>query len=150
VDYLEMHQYGIWQLATWFSLGNNQYNWAGWKSWLKNGFQKSINGRGSFSADQILMGEFGMWRGIGTDAGLTAWSFTDQNRIDYYTHYFAALREAGIKNACFHDAIEQNSQYGTSYYCRYGMITPVPDGTHFTGPAGQAYPGAEVIKANFS
>jgi hypothetical protein len=150
VDYLETHLYGIWQLATEFSLGNNQYNWAGWKSWLEGALQKTMTSRGSFSVDQLLLGEFGLWRGSGTDDGLTAYSFTDQNRIDYYTNYFAALREVGLKNACFHDSIEQNSQYSTNHYCRYGMITPVPDGTHFTGPAGQSYSGATVIKTNFS
>ena len=150
VDYLETHQYGIWQLANQYSLGNNQYNWAGWKAWLKTAFQKTMDGRGSFSVDQVLIGEFGLWLGSGSDAGLTAYSFTDQNRIDYYTNYFAALGEVGFKNACFHDSIEQNSQYSTRYYCRYGMITPVSDGIHFTGPAGQPYSGAEVIKTNLS
>lgn len=150
VDYLEMHYYGIWQLANWFSLGNNQYNWAGWKSWLKGGLQTIMNSRGSFSVDQVIMGEFGMWRGSGSGIGLTAYSFTDQNRIGYYTNYFAALREVGFKNACFHVSIEDNSHYGENDFCRYGMITPVPDGIHFTGPAGQPYPGVEVITANFS
>jgi hypothetical protein len=149
VDYLETHLYGIWQLATYYSLGSNQYNWDAWKAWLKTQLQIAVDYRGAFDLDHVLLGEFGMWRGSGTDSGLTAYTFTDQNRVDYYTHYFEALREVGFKNACFHYAIEENSQYGNSQFCRYGMITPVPDGLHFTGPAGQPYPGAEVIKANF-
>ena len=149
VDYLETHNYGIWQLANWYSLGNNQYNWAGWKSWLKGGLQTVMNSRGSFSVDQVILGEFGIWRGSGSEMGLTAYSFTDQNRIDYYTNYFAALREVGFKNACFHASIEQNSHYDEEDSCRYGLITPVSDGIHFTGPAGQPYPGAEVIKTYF-
>jgi hypothetical protein len=150
VDYLETHDYGTWYLANYYSLGNSQYNWDGWKAFMKNRLLASSNGRGSFDMDHVILGEFGMWRGSGTDAGLTAYTFTDQNRVDYYTHYFEALREVGFKNACFHYSIEENSHYDISQYCRYGMITPTPDGIHFTGPAGQPYPGAEVIKANFS
>ena len=149
VDYLEMHPYGIWQLANQYSLGNNQYNWAGWEGWIKTQLQTALNTRGPFTIDKVIVGEFGLWRGVGSDMGLTAYSFTDQNRIDYYTHYFNAIRQVGLKNVCFHYSIEENSQYGNPDECRYGMITPVPDGAHFTGPAGQPYPGYEKIKANF-
>lgn len=149
VDYLEIHQYGIWQLANQYSLGNQRYDWASWQSWLNNYLATAFSNRGSFDMNHVILGEFGLWRGVGTDSGLTLYNFTDQNRVDYYTHYFSVLTQLGLKNVCFHYSIEENSQYDTIGYCRYGMITPVPDGIHFTGPAGQPYPGSEVIKANF-
>jgi hypothetical protein len=65
------------------------------------------------------------------DVGLTLYNFTDQNRVDYYTHYFNVINKLALRNVCFHYAIKENSQYFNGY-CRYGMITPVPDGTHFS------------------
>ncbi len=149
VDYLEMHQYGIWQLSIQFSLGNSQYNWTEWESWLQSDLATSIADIGSFDLNHVILGEFGIWRGSGSDMGLTNYTFADQNRVDYYASYFQAVNAVGFKNICFHYSIEENSQYGNPEFCRYGMITPVPDGIHFTGPAGQAYPGCDVIKANF-
>ena len=149
VDYLETHNYGLWQLGFQYSLGNNQYNWAGWETYLKGALSNIVTYRGSFDMDHLIIGEFGLWRGSGSDGGLTAYTFTDQNRVDYYTHYFKVIKELSLQNVCFHYAIEENSQYGNPEFCRYGMITPVPDGVHFTGPAGQPYTGCEVIKANF-
>ena len=148
VDYLETHVYGVWQLANQYSLGNNQYNWAGWETYVRNALSNIVTYRGSFDINHLIIGEFGIWRGSGTTMGLTNYIFTDQNRVDYYTHCFNAIHQVGLKNICFHYAIEENAQYFDGY-CRFGMITPVPDGIHFTGPAGQAYPGSEVIKANF-
>jgi hypothetical protein len=148
VDYLETHVYGIYQLGTQYSLGNNQYDWAGWDTYLKGALSNIVTYRGTFDMNHIIIGEFGIWRGTGTDAGLTLYNFTDQNRVDYYTNYFNAINQLGFKNVCFHYSIEENAQY-YSGYCRYGMVTPIPDGTHFTGPAGQPYPGCEVIEANF-
>jgi hypothetical protein len=36
VDYLETHDYGIWQLANQYSLGGGAYDWAAWENWLYN------------------------------------------------------------------------------------------------------------------
>lgn len=44
-----------------------------------------IDNRGNFSADHIIRGEFAMWRGTGTDMGLTNWYFSDVNRMDCYS-----------------------------------------------------------------
>jgi hypothetical protein len=138
----------VWQLTNLYSLGGQTYDWAGWESWLYETLQDQVANRGSFDIDHIILGEFGIWRGEGSDMGLTAWSFTDMNRIDYYTHYFNVIKRLELKNVCFHYSIEENAQYGNANYCRYGMITPVPDGIHYTSSAGMLYPGGEVIKSN--
>ena len=149
VDYLEAHRYGIWDLATYCSLGNQQYNWTEWKNIMQEQLQAMSDYRGDFSMQKIILGEFGIWRGTGSDQGLTNWTFTDQNRVDYYTNMFQAINNVGLENVCFHYSIEENAYYGSTEFCRYGMISPVPDGIHFTGPSGQTYPGCEVIEENF-
>jgi len=149
VDFLEIHQYGLYQLATQYALGNNQYNWTAWESWLQSDLAASVTNLGPFDINHVILGEFGIWLGTGSDQGLTNYTFTDQNRVDYYTNFFQAVNAVGFENVCFHYSIEENSQYGKPEYCRYGMITPVPDGLHFTAPGGQLDPGCEVIEANF-
>lgn len=149
VDFLEMHMYGIWQLASYYSLGNNQYNWTSWEEWLKGVLSTAVNGRGPFDMDHVLLGEFGLWRGSGSDSGLTAYSFTDQNRVDYYAHYFNVINQLEIKNVCFHYAIENRDQLAYANYPRYGMIASVPYPPYSTDPEGMLYPGSEVIASNF-
>lgn len=146
VDYLETHQYGIWHLVNLFKTPTG-YNWSAWENWMHLVLSDDVNNLGSFPLDKMILGEFGLWRGSGTQMGLTNYTFTDQDRLDYYTHAFNVINDLGIKNVLFHYSLEENSQYWDGY-CRYGMITPVPDGTHFTGPAGQPYPGASIIRAN--
>ena len=149
VDYLETHDYGIWQLANQYSLGNKAYDWAAWENWLYDDLKTSLAGIGSFDMDHVLLGEFGIWRGVGTGQGLTHYDFTDQNRVDYYTHYFNVIKKLGLKNLSFWLSIEENAYYGEPEQPRFGMITPVPDNIHFFDPAGQPYPGYDVIKLNY-
>jgi hypothetical protein len=58
--------------------------------------------QGGFPPNDVFMGEFGMWLGTGSDLGLTNVNFTPQDRIQYYTDYLNAARDAGIQNLSFH------------------------------------------------
>jgi len=120
VDYLETHVYEIWQLANYYSLGNNQYNWAGWKATTKSALQNIMTYRGSFDMEHLIIGEFGIWRDTGSDAGLTNYVFTGDNRRDYYTNFFNAFNELGLKNWCIHDLfVERNRAAG---FANYGVV----------------------------
>jgi hypothetical protein len=55
-----------------------------------------LAGIGPYDMDHVLLGEFGLWRGVGTGQGLTHYDFTDQNRVDYYTYYFNVVKKLGI------------------------------------------------------
>ena len=149
-DYFEIHSYEEYDLVTYYKTGTNQYNWAGWKTWLKTYVhQPAMNAaiNAGFSASMVFIGEFGMWRGTYSDLGLSNYAFTDQNRIDYYTNYFAALKEVGIQNACFHTSFRDRNQipWGDTF----GMIACAPYLPYATEPEGTLLPGCEVIAANW-
>lgn len=105
-------------------------------------FREMINDRGNFSINQIILGEFGMWWGNGTDMGLNNWNFSDSNRINYYTNIFQAIKEAGVENACFHYAIDETGLNGdVAYSAHYGVVDPL----------GQSYANlTEIIEQNYA
>jgi hypothetical protein len=141
VDYLEAHIYGVWELVNHHSLGNQQYDWSGWKTEMQGILQNSmINTRGTFSIDQLILGEWGMWRGTGSDAGLNNWYFSDANRRDFYTYYFQAIESVGLRNTCFHYSVEEEDGNG-------GFATGMNWGAiDFNG---QAYPYVvDIIRQN--
>lgn len=143
VDYLEAHIYGVWELVNHHSLGNQQYDWAGWKAEMQGVLQtKLISNRGSFSVDQISLGEFGIWRGTGSDSGLTNWYFSDVNRRDYYTYYFQAIEAVGLRNVCFHYSFEEKDGSG-------GLATGMNWGAIDFNGQPYAY-AANVIKQNYA
>lgn len=110
-DYLEMHKYGIWELRNWFT-NNGTINWTGWYTWLRDILLNNmVGGRGSFPVGNLILGEFGIWRGIGSDSGLVDALFTDEDRQNYYTYYFKALGDVGLQNVNFHYSF-QESDYG--------------------------------------
>lgn len=98
VDFLEAHPYLNWDFVN--TCGMNYasfYNF--YKSWITNHL---INQRAGFSLNQVIIGEFGIWRGQGSDNGVTA-NFTDQQRQTYYQAVYDALRDAGVKNTSLWD-----------------------------------------------
>ena len=42
-----------------------------------------IDGKGQFDINQLILGEFGIWKGEGNDVGYSG-SFTDEERQIYY------------------------------------------------------------------
>ena len=143
VDYLEYHFYGIWELGRHYSLGNQQYDWTGWKANMQQILKTMISERGDFSINNVVIGEFGLWRGTGTDSGLTNWYFSDTNRRDYYNNMFQAINSAGILNIGFHMSFDEVISDGSLAYPT--MPYPVID------PTGEPYPyAADIIRQNFA
>jgi hypothetical protein len=148
-DYMEIHAYHVWELTNYYSLGGSSYDWDGWKSVLQTFLQDQMNNRGSFAATEVIVGEFGLWLGTATDMGVTA-TFTNQNRIDYYTHYFEALEAVGYKWVSFFSAFWASSYFmidmpsgtlldgcsviATAYQDVTPTTTPVPSVTPTTTP----------------
>lgn len=93
VDYLEVHQY---MESTFYSNMNCTAFYNSYVSALKWGIMSSL---GSFSSSQIILGEFGIWIGEGTDA-ITA-NFTEAQRQIYYQAVFEAAKAEGIQNVAF-------------------------------------------------
>jgi hypothetical protein len=93
-DYMEIHQYGVYQLIHNFNLGGGVYDWASWKTWLEGYYTTQLASKGAFSNDAILIGEFGIWHGYSTEWGGA--TFTDQNVVDFYTNYFEVLANVDV------------------------------------------------------
>ena len=74
-----------------------------------------IDGKGSFSTDQLILGEFGIWRGYGKDVGYEG-SFTDEQRLSYYMAVLEAAKEVGIKNVFFHFMFSQRYNQSENYH----------------------------------
>jgi len=102
VDYLERHLYEVWDFVNICNKNYTQfYNY--YKSVLQD---HMIDGRGQFSVDQLILGEFGIWRGYGSDLGYSG-SFTDEERQIYYRAVLDAARDVGVKNVMLHDLFSQ-------------------------------------------
>lgn len=143
VDYLEWHNFGLWELGTYYSLGNQTYDWAGWKANMQKQLQTMVDYKGNFTINQLIYGEFGIWRGTGTDAGLVNWYFNDVNRRDYYNNIFQAIENVGLINVCFHYSFEEQRKDGSLAYptLPFGVIDP----------NGQPYLYAsDIIKQNYA
>jgi hypothetical protein len=134
VDFLEFHYYGIWELGAYHTV-NGVPNWDSWEAYYKTQVQQIISGRGSFGMDEIILGEFGLWRGAGSDAG-TSTTYTDADRAEYYTRTLRVFNQLGIKNWCFHDLFKEPGKTNSAYY----SIVDVN---------GQYFPFvSDIIKAN--
>jgi len=88
-----------------------------------------IDGRGSFSMDQLILGEFGIWRGTATGEGVTN-TYSDWERREYYRAVFDAARDVGIKNIIFHDLFAQINPKTNSYLSPMYSVVDT-DGTYF-------------------
>jgi len=124
VDYLEIHLYEVRDFVNYLDKDYNQmYNH------MKNLIQDfMLDGRGDFSIDQLILGEFGIWRGYGSDLGYTG-SFTDEERQIYYQAVLDASRDIGIKNVALHDFFAQKYTDGTYETPNYGVVDV--DGTYY-------------------
>lgn len=107
VDYLEAHYYKEWELVTYYSNGDGTYDWTGFQAFYETLLMETmVTVRGSFPLENVLLGEFGMWLGSGSDVGVTH-SFTNQDRQNYYHAVLSAAKAAGLLNVCQHDFFEQ-------------------------------------------
>jgi hypothetical protein len=125
VDYLERHLYEIWDFNNLGKTYNDFYNY--YTSVLQD---HMINGRGIFPVENLILGEFGIWRGYGEDCGYSG-SFTDEERQTYYRAILDACKNVGIKNILFHDLFAQKigpswTEYETP---NYGIVDV--DGSYF-------------------
>jgi hypothetical protein len=117
VDFLEAHYYALGQLTRYFEGVNGEYDWQGFKQYYKNLLINNMidfKGNQTFSTDNILLGEFGMWIGPGDDMGLKK-TFTGPDRINYYKAVLDAAKDAGLTNVCQHDFFQQADSESTDY-----------------------------------
>lgn len=89
-DIMETHNY---LLAEFIAAGKTP---TGFIPDIKAQLQNQIDNRGSFQKDNLFLGEMGIWGGAYQDFGLPQpYTFTTQDRINYFTGYFRALKELG-------------------------------------------------------
>lgn len=105
VDYLDRHLYEVWNFANPCERDYQKF-YDYYRSVLQN---HVLDGRGRFPIDSLIVGEFGIWRGYGSDLGYSG-SFTDQERETYYNAVYNALEDAGIKNVFFHYLFAQQHE----------------------------------------
>lgn len=116
VDYLETHKYLIPQFI---SSGMNYATYYDvWNSILMSEEQSL----GNFSPSEVILGEFGIWNGIGSDMGLTNVTFTDAERAVYYQAVFDAAAAAGIQNIMLFKFFAQKDSDGAVLAPNYGVV----------------------------
>ncbi|MFH1228794.1 MAG: hypothetical protein V1678_00015 [Candidatus Aenigmatarchaeota archaeon] len=88
-----------------------------------------IRNRGNFTLDQIILSEFGIWRGIGAGNGLDNITFTDLDRQTYYKSVFDSAKNTNIKNIMFLSFFSRINSDGSYLTPNYGVVDT--DGTFF-------------------
>lgn len=140
VDYLEFHRYMVEVARRAQEAGTDVYS-AVYEATLPELRTRMINGRGTMPIENLILGEFGIWRGYGADVGVTA-TFSDENRRDYYKATLDAARDVGLPNISFHDCFAQKSVGTGEYLVPMWSVVDV-DGTYFPLVA-------DVIKAAYT
>jgi hypothetical protein len=140
VDFLEIHYYGVSVAADAQNAGKDVYTAV--YNWAKPLLQDFINGRGTIPIENLILGEFGIWRGYGAEMVSSPVTFTDETRREYYRAVYDAARDVGLQNISFHDCFAQKSESTGEYLVPMWSIVDV-DGTYFPLVA-------DVIKAAYA
>ncbi|MGD0645702.1 MAG: cellulase family glycosylhydrolase [Candidatus Bathyarchaeia archaeon] len=128
VDYVEIHAY---MLSEFYNNSNvMDYNsfFNFYKSYLETAVVQPAQQNG-YPLSQVILGEFGLWTGEGSDQGVTA-NFTDAERAVYYQAVFDAAKADGIQNVLFYtffSEIEPDGTYIIHNYGVYGNATFYPN-----------------------
>jgi hypothetical protein len=114
VDYMDWHLYGTGLfslppssggfLVQEVSGGQSVYDWHAWRSYMVNEFQKAAQYRGTKDIDHVFISEFGMVEGVSNEWWGGTWTYTAQDRLNYFSNWFQALDASGtgIRNLCVH------------------------------------------------
>jgi hypothetical protein len=140
VDYMSYHDYRIYEYVlaknaavargeTGQTLYNTLYSAA--YNLFKADLQNSVlNARGLMSAENIVWGEFGLWIGYDSGAGIgLPATFTDADRGAYYSAVYQVAKDLGIKHM-FNFLCFQQIEGGGNYQRRYEIVDV--GGVYFT------------------
>lgn len=103
------------------------------KAYQKDKIERYIEGKGSFSVNQIVLNEWGIWSGGGSGQGYTG-DVTEAQREIYYRATFDAMKASGIINTSFYQLFDDKAPQN------YGIVEI--DGTK--------HPAFNVVKENYS
>lgn len=145
VDYLDWHPYLLYNLArspyctvsaqvvpsadenagncngSWGTVTNyGTYNWTSWEQFVRSTLQSYIALTPTRVSD-IFLSEFGMVHGYShssCDANTMAknWAYSNQDCINYFTHYFNALNGLGIQHLGIHEGVSDGYRADTSKF----------------------------------
>ncbi len=119
VDYVDIHAYMV---SEFINLGMNYTSFFNfYKSYLETAVVQPALQNG-YSLSQVILGEFGIWIGTGTDLGLTNITFTNTERTVYYQAVFNAALADGIQNVVFHTFFEEIGSDGIYLTPNYGVV----------------------------
>jgi hypothetical protein len=121
VDYLQIHIYQVGIVVQALQKGQNVYDTM--YNLFSNQIQTyMIDGRGSTPIENLIIGEFGIWRGQGT-MGVT-YNFAEETRNEYYKAMLQAAVDHGIKNIFNFYVFDQLSQDGIPLAPAFGVQDP--------------------------
>jgi hypothetical protein len=148
-DYLETHDYPIQTFANGGRTVQAAYNA------FYSELQRQMNGRGSFRPDQLILGEFGIWRGVGkgSDSGL---DFSEQDISNYCAGALQAASDLGYTWTSPFVAFHEQVAYNSAPYEDFGVIATVVNCTVNTAypptyyAAGADMGGSNAIAAAYS
>jgi hypothetical protein len=128
-DYIEVHHYSVLEFVN-----NGRLNNVGFRNAVKSQMQEQIDHRGTFTVENIILGEVGIHHGYSSGGeGLGPTTFSDDDCRNYWIGTFQALEEVGWKSVSVYSIFET---------AKYQMIY-TPGG--YTGTA-TLLAGCEEIK----
>jgi hypothetical protein len=103
-DYMEIHQYGTYQLMHDFNLGNGVFDWEAFRLWLTRYWSNQF----AYSEGiPLYLGEFGLELGPSLESqGMNA---TAEDRINYFNTYFSVTKPLDLKWISFHSVFPAGS-----------------------------------------
>jgi hypothetical protein len=121
IDMLEFHYYGEYEYY------HNYANTTASLNSIQSYFQSLMTEDLSTTlGNKVLIGEFGCWRGTGSNEGLTSVTFNDLDRMNVYGLMLNASRTSGVPNVCFFYAFGR-----TEVSPDYGIVKPNNMGTGY-------------------
>jgi hypothetical protein len=137
-DYIEFHVYAFQSLLNGqYGYSGSSKNWGAWKNDLQNALAAYTINRGNFDANNIILGEFGIWDGYGDNSGVSG-TFSSADVTNYFNYYFQALNALSIpirNTAVYGGFTTQSSNTDFGLITRNGVYLPG------CGPISQYYGG---------
>jgi hypothetical protein len=138
-DYLETHNYCLTSqtyyssdsLEAAFNSGASPTNaWDAWKNYVINDLTPQMTWANYYGwdANHVILGEFGIWVGNGSDVGFS-YNTSDQNSADYVKNFYAALVSVGFKCVNYYCLTGFPASWGL---ISYGILIRNTDGTTIT------------------
>jgi len=126
VDFLQAHRYQVETVQNVCSKGSSANMYVPIYEAYSRDFESMVEGKGSFSIDQVMLTEFGCGNGAWEELGRNI-TTTEHQQADYLRAVFDACEKYGITKVFYHSPINFRSDVRTFGFVNYnGSIAHEP------------------------